>query len=1055
MNAAARAVAIGLLIAGMMPFSPLLSAPAAALDWTVDQTIGGVQTYNGDTITLSGNLTITGSLTFTGVDLAVYCPSNGSYSIEVRSGGTFKVLSGSRIHSQNPPNRFCFIVRSGATFQMDKSTLQNCGYASGTQERQGLALQSSSATVTGCTIVSNCNGIEVMGQSSPTISSNNISGNDQSGVWVDTDCSPVIDRNLISGNQNAVGSAGPSSAGIFGTACSPVISNNTITRNLDLSGATYGTGIRLGATTSVGSPVIMYNDIMLHSDSSGWGLYLDNCNAHVYGNNITSNGNGGYFGKGSSQVDGNRFDNNMLQTIPVTGYGVRDGGHSSYNLNSITRGATGIWLADSSLSQFSDCGISNNGLAGLNGDATTVTFSTTFLNCTFENNGADVLFNSAVSPSVGGTVFFLNTTFDPAKVIISDTDSFVKVSWNLRVKVTVETGGLPAAGAKVKVFDKKGAEQFTYLADGEGLSPWMMLEQKTQSSKDNATRTPYNVTGEKPGLFNWTLVNLDSSRTVPVILDDTWPTLSVEGPDNGTVVNRTYSNITGTASAQSTVYVNNVVAKQTGGGSWKAAVNLTREGPNEFRIRTNDGGRNEAFQNLTLVRDITAPSITIVSPIDRLLTNKTPLTFIGNVSETSGVTTVNGLEVAVRPDGSFTAEVDISEGDNSVLIECRDAVWNTATLLRTVTLDSAAPELIVTEPSTDFTTNASVVVIKGLTELNASMTMNGQFIRVNETEWTATVGLVEGENLFVFVAKDKAGNNRTATVRVVRDTTPPPLVIVSPKDNSVTNSSNIEVRGIAEAGALVKVNGVLAVLVGAEFKAQVKIDKQGRNSVRVEAWDTLNNRAEMSIIVNLDTVPPELKMSSPQNNLLTNAKSVEIRGRTEKGAQLTINERPVLPDLNGVFAVSMGLSDEGPNTFDVVARDPAGNVAQYILTVIRDTELVHSVTTPTEGTKVSSATVLVIGAAEGNSTVSVNGKTVSLRPDKTFISEVALVKGKNTITVEFRDKAGNNATVTRTVTRTVDKPQEKGFLPGFTMTAAVAAAALAIGAVGMLRRKRY
>jgi hypothetical protein len=138
-----------------------------------------------------------------------------------------------------------------------------------------------------------------------------------------------------------------------------------------------------------------------------------------------------------------------------------------------------------------------------------------------------------------------------------------------------------------------------------------------------------------------------------------------------------------------------------------------------------------------------------------------------------------------------------------------------------------------------------------------------------------------------------------------------------------------------------------------------------------------------------------------------------------------------------------------------VARDPAGNVAVYVLTVIRDTELVHSVSTPRDGTKVKTATVLVIGSAESNGTVRVNDKVVSLRPDKTFISEVVLAKGKNVITILFMDKAGNSATVTLNITREVDKPVEKGFIPGFTTAAVFTAAAFAAGAVAVLRRKRY
>jgi parallel beta-helix repeat protein len=1050
----ARAFAICILIAGMVPFTPLLSMSASATNWTGDRTISDVETFSADTILLSGSLTITGTLTFSDIDLGLFCTSNGTYTIEVQSGGTFNLLAGSHVFSSDPAYRYCFIVRSGGTLNMDNSTVENCGYSGGTQERRGLCLQSDSASVTGSTLMNNCNGIVVMGPSSPSITGNNISGNDQSGVWIDTGCSPVIDKNLISGNQANVGNAGSSSAGIYGLGCSPVITGNTITRNLDLSNEAYGTGIRMGTSATAGAPVIKSNQISGHNDSSGWGIYVDNCNAYIYNNDILSNANGCYIGKGTSEVDQNDILYNLIQGTPPTGDGIRDAGHSNYHSNGINSSVVGVWLADSSLSQFADCYISGNG-AGVNGDATTVTFSTTFTNCTFDNNGYDVKFDSTATTTVGGTAFLVNTTFDPAKIVITDTDAYVKVSWNMRVKVTVETTGAAAAGAKVKVYDKKGAEQNTYLADNDGLTPWMVLEQKTQSFKDNVTRIPYNVTGEKGGLLNWTLVNLDSTRQVALILDDTWPTLAVDGPANGTILNKTYSNITGTASAGTTVYVNNVAAKPLGGGSWKAAVNLTREGPNDFKIRANDGGRNEAYQNLTIVRDTNAPIITIVSPIDHLLTNRTPVRFSGNVTETSGATMINGVEVAVNPDGSFSADIDLYEGDNTVLIECRDFVWNTASLVRTVTLDTSAPELVVTEPDPAvITTNASVVVIRGFTELNASLTMNGLFVHVNETDWNAVVGLAEGGNIFVFEARDKAGNSRTATVQVTRDTTPPPLVLVSPKDNSVTNLSTIEIRGVAEVGALVKVNGALAVLTGAEFKATIKLDHQGRNTVRVEAYDTHFNRAEITFYINLDTVPPDLKITSPQNNIVTSAKAIEIRGRTEVGAQLTINERPVLPDGNGIFSTSMGLSDEGPNLFDIQSRDAAGNVAEYILTVVRDTELVHSVSTPTEGAKLQSATVLVIGTTEANATVQVNGKTVSLRPDRTFISEVALTKGKNVITVVFTDKAGNTATVTVNVTRTVPAPPPKNFIPGFSTAAAVAAAVSAIVAVGAIRRRK-
>jgi hypothetical protein len=67
---------------------------------------------------------------------------------------------------------------------------------------------------------------------------------------------------------------------------------------------------------------------------------------------------------------------------------------------------------------------------------------------------------------------------------------------------------------------------------------------------------------------------------------------------------------------------------------------------------------------------------------------------------------------------------------------------------------------------------------------------------------------------------------------------------------------------------------------------------------------------------------------------------------------------------------------------------------------------------------------------------------------------VALVDGKNYITVDFVDKALNNATVTLLVIKEKAPAPAKGFIPGFTTAAAVGAAAIALGAVGWRRRQR-
>jgi lipopolysaccharide export system protein LptA len=55
-------------------------------------------------------------------------------------------------------------------------------------------------------------------------------------------------------------------------------------------------------------------------------------------------------------------------------------------------------------------------------------------------------------------------------------------------------------------------------------------------------------------------------------------------------------------------------------------------------------------------------------------------------------------------------------------------------------------------------------------------------------------------------------------------------------------------------------------------------------------------------------------------------------------------------------------------------------------------------------------------------TVTVNGATVTVGTDGTFMKEVTLVEGANTITIVAKDKAGKTTTVTRKVTVDTSAP---------------------------------
>lgn len=82
-------------------------------------------------------------------------------------------------------------------------------------------------------------------------------------------------------------------------------------------------------------------------------------------------------------------------------------------------------------------------------------------------------------------------------------------------------------------------------------------------------------------------------------------------------------------------------------------------------------------------QDISAPTLTVNSPAD---TCAASVTVSGTVSDTSGVAylKVNGVDVAVNPDGSWSTDVAIGSGANTIVVESADTEGNQITVTRTV-----------------------------------------------------------------------------------------------------------------------------------------------------------------------------------------------------------------------------------------------------------------------------------------------------------------------------------------------------------------------------------
>lgn len=127
-----------------------------------------------------------------------------------------------------------------------------------------------------------------------------------------------------------------------------------------------------------------------------------------------------------------------------------------------------------------------------------------------------------------------------------------------------------------------------------------------------------------------------------------------------------------------------------------------------FRVTDNDGNVSE-LATTTFVVSTTAPSLTVNTPTEGLITNSNRLTVTGSTTPGSNAVTIAAVKVnnaSVKLSGdrtkTFSHEVTLTEGNNTITIVSTDSIGKATTVTRHVTLDTKVP--IITDVVAEATT---------------------------------------------------------------------------------------------------------------------------------------------------------------------------------------------------------------------------------------------------------------------------------------------------------------------------------------------------------------
>lgn len=243
-------------------------------------------------------------------------------------------------------------------------------------------------------------------------------------------------------------------------------------------------------------------------------------------------------------------------------------------------------------------------------------------------------------------------------------------------------------------------------------------------------KTSYNQTG---GYYNVTVKATNDAGTTGtadgstlaglklVVKERVAPVITIVSPASGAYVSNNKQPVVFTIvdeAGGSGVDLTTLVVKQDGTAAAASTIKTTAitngysvtytpaaalsDGSHTVTISVSDHDGNTAEEKSTTYKlDTIPPTLNVTSPTDNLVTATAALTVAGTTNDaTSSPVTIavklNGTDqgaVTVASNGSWTKQVTLAEGTNTIIVTATDAAGQVTSITRTVKLDTTVPTI--------------------------------------------------------------------------------------------------------------------------------------------------------------------------------------------------------------------------------------------------------------------------------------------------------------------------------------------------------------------------
>jgi hypothetical protein len=272
--------------------------------------------------------------------------------------------------------------------------------------------------------------------------------------------------------------------------------------------------------------------------------------------------------------------------------------------------------------------------------------------------------------------------------------------------------------------------------------------------------------------------------------------------------------------------------------------------------------------------DSTEASLEIMQPVGNLETDVSTVKVKGT-TDPGAVVTVNGQVVTADQKGSFEASVELTEGTNQIKIESANKKGKVTTKTRVVKYKPKKEEpgngngngnnvppagelvLTVSSPRDGQTVRDSSISVTGTVSPGASVSVNGMPVAMQEGvgSFSASAMLVEGENRIEISAR-LADKSQSIVRTVVKDTTPPMLIVIQPPASFGIGAGGCAVEGTqirctvmgqTEPDAQLMINGAtFRVESDGSFRQDVTMSFD-KSTMDISVSDAMGNRTTVML----------------------------------------------------------------------------------------------------------------------------------------------------------------------------------------------------------------